>query len=373
MIGDRAAALLQVDRAIIHDRLARQARLARTRVVGAEPRGEAQRILRYAEVLVEPVPRHRRGGDHAAIFVVLPLHLVGKAILPRRGAETGRPCVGVALALQADQDRRRGMGMRLGITPRLVLADPQVEAVARHMRLHAAVAGGAAIVERQFRADHVRHEVRALHRKAAHRIRLDVVARLEIVFRARIAIREIIRRVEDEVRVVDEVHDVGRRRAAQEDRRCIRGIHEAMIGVERNREERALLPFERGLLRLAFLPDFRRAAPFDDHHDLFVEMPFDLERAARRHLDDIHAPQAFGAIKLDLGAASAKPLPRGEGQVEHGPAADAAVAGNAFRFHELVIGHGRPLELAEAGILAGLRFVPMLAFVVMRHVFFLPC
>ena len=172
------------------------------------------------------------------------------------------------------------------------------------------------------------------------------------------------------MRVVDEVHDVGRGRAAQQDRRGIGRVHEAMEGIERHREERALLPFEGGLPDLAFLPDFRRATAFDDHHDLLIEMALDLQRATGRNLDHIHAPQAFGAIELHIGAAPAEALPRRHGQVEHGAAADAAMTGNALRLHEAVIGHGRALELAKACVLAGLGFVPVLAFVVMRHGFF---
>ena len=71
--------------------------------------------------------------------------------------------------------------MRLGIAAGLVLADPEIEAVAGHERLDAAVAGRAAVIERQLAVDDVGHEVGAAHGEPAHRIGLDVVLGLEEV------------------------------------------------------------------------------------------------------------------------------------------------------------------------------------------------
>src|SRR5262249_2538634 len=76
---------------------------------------------------------------------VLAQHLVGLAVPPRRGAERLRPGIGVALALDADQHRGRGVLVRLGIAAGLVLADPQIEAVAGHERLDPAGARPAAV------------------------------------------------------------------------------------------------------------------------------------------------------------------------------------------------------------------------------------
>ncbi len=132
-----------------------------------------------------------------------------------------------------------------------------------------------------------------------------------------------------------------------------------MERVERNREQRALLPFEGVAPGLALLPDFGGAAAFDDQTDLLVEMPLDVERARARHLDHIHAPQAFGAEELDVAAAPALPLPGRERQILHAPHADAAIDRNALRLHEAVVGHRLAQELAEACVLAGLRLVPM--------------
>ena len=121
-----------------------------------------------------------------------------------------------------------------------------------------------------------------------------------------------------------------------------------MIGVERNGEQRALLPFEDVPLALALLPDLGRAAAFDDEHDFLVEMPLDIERAGARHFDDIDAPQALGAEELDVGAAAAEPLPRLQRQILHAAHADAAIDRHAFGLHEPVIGQRLALEFAEA-------------------------
>src|SRR5262249_5857334 len=131
VIGNRAAAFAQVDRTIVHELLAGTAGLARTLVVRAVPGRHAQALLADAEMLVEPVTGHGRRRPQADRLVVLPQHLVGPAVLPRRGAERLRPRVGVALALDAHEHRRRGVLVRLGVAAGLVLADPHVEAVVR--------------------------------------------------------------------------------------------------------------------------------------------------------------------------------------------------------------------------------------------------
>src|SRR5262249_9549358 len=52
VIGDRAAALTEIDRAVVHELLARAAGLARALVVGAMPGGDAQPLLADSEMLV---------------------------------------------------------------------------------------------------------------------------------------------------------------------------------------------------------------------------------------------------------------------------------------------------------------------------------
>jgi hypothetical protein len=119
------------------------------------------------------------------------------------------------------------------------------------------------------------------------------------------------------------------------------------------------LPFEGLFFQLAFLPDFRRAAPLDDEHGLLVEVTLDIERPAGRYFDNIKAPEGFDAEKLDIGALAAEALPGLHRQVLHLMHADAAIDRHAFVFHEPVIGALGSSELADAGVLARLGFVPM--------------
>src|SRR5262249_58388355 len=88
------------------------------------------------------------------------------------------------------------------------------------------------------------------------------------------------------------------------------GVDQPMTRVERDREQRAGLPFKSVAPGLTLLPHFGRAAAFDHQHDLLVEMPLLVERARGRDLDHVAAPKAFGAIELDVAAAAAEPPPR---------------------------------------------------------------
>src|SRR3954452_11505549 len=159
MVRDRAAALAQIDSAIVHELLARAARPPRTLIVRAVPRRDAQTFFADPEMLMEPVARHRRRRDKTDRLVVLAQDLVGLAILPGRRAERFWPRVGVAPAFDADEHRCRLMFVRLGITAGLVLADPDIEAVVGHLRLDAAIARRAAVVERQLGIDDVGYEI----------------------------------------------------------------------------------------------------------------------------------------------------------------------------------------------------------------------
>src|SRR5437868_352333 len=83
------------------------------------------------------------------------------------------------------------------------------------------------------------------------------------------------------------------------------------------------------------------------------------ERTGGWYLDHIHAPQALGAVELDVAPAPAQPPPRRHRQILHALHADAAEDRHAFRLHETVVRHRLPLELAKAGVLAGLWFMPV--------------
>src|SRR5689334_11519393 len=132
-----------------------------------------------------------------------------------------------------------------------------------------------------------------------------------------------------------------------------------MERVQWDREQRAFLPFKGVPPGLSLLPDFGGAAAFYDQTDFLVEVPLDVERTRTRHLDHIHAPEAFGAKELNVAAAATLSLPRRERQILHPPHADAAIDRNALRLHEAVVGHRLAQELAEACVLTGLGLVPM--------------
>src|ERR1700693_1550988 len=100
-----------------------------------------------------PFPAHRCGRDHAARLEFLPQDLVDLAVLPGRGAERFRPGIRIALALDADEYRRRGVLVRLRIASGLVLADPEIEPVAGHRGFDAPVARRTAVIERQLGID----------------------------------------------------------------------------------------------------------------------------------------------------------------------------------------------------------------------------
>src|SRR5262249_59850147 len=92
-------------------------------------------------MLMEPVAAHRRSGNETDRLVILAQDLVRPAVPPGRGAQRFRPCIGVDLALDADKHGGRGVLVRLGIAAGLVLAYPEIEAIAGHERLDPAVAG----------------------------------------------------------------------------------------------------------------------------------------------------------------------------------------------------------------------------------------
>src|SRR5262245_49618725 len=148
MIGDRAAALAEVDGAVIHQLLAGPARLAGPLIVGPVPCRDAQSVATDPEMLVEPVAAHRRRRNKADRLVVLAQDLVSSAVLPWRGTESLGPGVGVTLAFDANEHGRGSMLVPFGISPGLVLSDPQIESVAGHRRLDPAVAGRPSIIER---------------------------------------------------------------------------------------------------------------------------------------------------------------------------------------------------------------------------------
>src|SRR5262249_14585965 len=143
VIGNGAAAFAQFDRAVVHELLARPTRFARALVVAPMPGGDAHAFLGDAEMLGAPAAAHGRGRDQADRLVLLAQDLVRLASVPGGRAERLRPRVGVAFAFDADQHGGGGVLMRFRIAAGLVLADPEVKAIAGHERLDPAETGPA--------------------------------------------------------------------------------------------------------------------------------------------------------------------------------------------------------------------------------------
>ena len=76
-------------------------------------------------------------------------------------------------------------------------------------------------------------------------------------------------------------------------------------------------------------------------------------------LGEVAAPLGLCAVKLDVGPASAEPLPRHQRQVLHLADADIAEAGDVFRLHEQVIGRLDLAPFAVSGAFPAHRLVPM--------------
>src|SRR5258708_20053531 len=101
-------------------------------------------------------------------------------------------------------------------------------------------------------------------------------------------------------------------------------------------------------LGLAVEPHLRRAAAFDDIDDLLIDVLFRIECAGRRHLDHVAAPFPLGAVKLDIAALAAGPLPRTKRQVLDAAHADAAEDRHSLALPELVVAGPRAPHLSQA-------------------------
>src|SRR5262245_53140071 len=112
-IRNSGAPLGHVDSAFIGILLARHAGLVLAMVVGAIPTDQSQRFLADSKMRMKPVTAIRCGGDHADRLIVLAVDIFRLAVLPWRHPVASRPSVGVALALEADENRRGHMRVSL--------------------------------------------------------------------------------------------------------------------------------------------------------------------------------------------------------------------------------------------------------------------
>src|SRR5262249_61651641 len=135
------------------------------------------------------------------------------------------------------------------------------------------------------------------------------------------------------------------------------GWRDRMPGMEGNGDQVPGLPVEHMRFDLTRLPDFGGAAPLDDQHDFFVEMPLDVEGTGARHLNHVAAPQPFGAVELNVAAAAADPLPGRERQLLHPAHPHAAIDLDPLRVPETIVRHRRALETPQSGVFTRLRFM----------------
>ena len=129
---------------------------------------------------VEPITAIGRGGHHADRLVFLLEDLIGFAVFPRRQTRRARPCVGVTGAANANEHGGGCMCMRLGILSREIFADELIKDIARHVGLHALVAGRASVIEIELGVKNIGNEIGLAHGETAQRIGDDVVLGLEV-------------------------------------------------------------------------------------------------------------------------------------------------------------------------------------------------
>ena len=229
-----------------------------------------------------------------------------------------------------------------------MLTNPEIELVVGHCGFDAAIANRATVIERQFAIDHIGNEVGLALGQATHGIGLDLVFRLEEVFIARETITENEGVVEHGFNIIELVQHIRCRIAGEQQSAARCRVDVAIPGIHRDREHRTLLPFENDFLLVAFLPDFRGAAAFDDEEDFLVHVLLRIKRTTRGHFNHIAAPFRFRAVELDEMAFATATLPVEERQVLHLADANAAEDRNALGFHPRIIGGRLFLELAEA-------------------------
>src|SRR5437879_3175851 len=130
------------------------------------------------------------------------------------------------------------------------------------------------------------------------------------------AVGERLRVVPDEVLVAENVQDERKVGDGDDARRLGPApVVVAVRAVQRDREEAAGLPFKGvPLARRGF--DARAAAPGEDVHDLFVEMPLRRGLATRRNLNDLHIDEVASPGEVRERALRLEARPRRDVETE---------------------------------------------------------
>src|SRR5439155_27054522 len=125
-----------------------------------------------------------------------------------------------------------------------------------------------------------------------------LLADFKIVLLAVIAILETVWAVEDKVLVAINIERERRVGHGKKAHGLARAVEQAMRGVQRRRKKAPFVPFEHFLVTMV-VPQLRRALTVQDTNDFFVQMPFRLERVARRNLADVPAGDPLHAVQLN--------------------------------------------------------------------------
>ena len=98
-------------------------------------------------------------------------------------------------------------------------------------------------------------------------------------------------------------------------------------GVDRRHEQRAGLPLEDLLLVLPSRQTSVRPAALDHQEELVVHVPLGFEAPPAGHLQHEHALHVCEAVEIQVGAATAEPLPRPQLDLARVVDADATMTG----------------------------------------------
>ncbi len=184
------------------------------------------------------------------------------------------------------------------------LRDVRVHRALGHVEADVSAARAALLGGDERQVHRVRHEI-GLQQQA---LLLALVG--EVVGLAGEARLEVVRRVEDEVDVFVEVDHRGGVRHGDEARGLgARTVEVLMPGVQRNREQRAGLPFEGDLLARV-VPHGGGAAAFENEDHFLEELTLGRELLARRDLADVAiVRRARGfVVDVDALAVAARPV-----------------------------------------------------------------
>src|SRR5919109_2326046 len=206
--------------------------------------------------------------------------------------------------------------------------------ISRHLELREFYPGAFLFMLVDISGENVGNEVGLQHVGIAALVAL--FAFVEISFFPGKAVGEHKRIVEDELGIAVGIQDHRRIGNSQKFHRLPSAVDQSMPAVERRRKKAHPSPLEETFF-LSLLPYFRRADAIKDADQLFVEMLFRLQGASGRNLGNVHAGNAFHAMKVNERTQAAGASPTSELDVADIFHAVTDCHRNALAFHPLVI------------------------------------